>query len=350
MGQWIRPPLQGHSLRHSFAPLAAALLAAAAPASAEVLPGQWRHAPSGLSLPLEFGDMKLVREYGLSRGGNFDVAAQYGQAEDPVTIYVYRAAYPNAALWFERVRHAMKRSVGKTGGQVAPRGFTLGGAGAPNALREEVALDGGQWKSSSVAIAQLGEWLVKARVSSRTLDPAGVAARMDNLLAAIRFERPAPKPLPLAVPGPCGDVAQLRGRPLPRAAPGATGAAAAAGLAVVAAARGAAGLAAEPSAWCRESSGISPDHASLYRDRAGTGWVALFGDSGMAVSAVAVGQVTGSPAMAAAYATNPTSTRVVALYDSVPAPEPAIAQALPVLAGQATGLAEIKVEPGGQPR
>ncbi|MEA3015721.1 MAG: hypothetical protein QOI38_443, partial [Sphingomonadales bacterium] len=41
----------------------------------------------------------------------------------------------------------------------------------------------------------------------------------------------------------------------------------------------------------------------------------------------------------------PTSTHVIALFDRVPHPDEAIVEALPVVVGQARGLAEIGNEP-----
>jgi hypothetical protein len=313
-----------------------ALAALAAPAEAQE---RWRHQDSGISLPRRVGEMRLSQEQDASGGGNYDVILQYGDGNTPVTVYVYRSAYPNAAMWFERVRLAMNEHVG-TGGAVAPRSFTLGGASAPNGLREETTMRGG---ATGVALAQIGEWIVKLRVSSSRLDQAGVAARIDQLLAAFEFARPTPAPLPLAVPGACEGGLPMRGERIGDVSSEALAGAAAFGIVGYAQARGRSGLAAEPGLWCRVTrSELPPRYGTLYRRRDGTGWVALFGDSGRAAAAWP-SDVPGER-VAYLWASTPASTQVVALYDALPDPNQALAIALPVVVGQGRGLVEIGTE------
>jgi hypothetical protein len=318
--------------------LAAALTALPAQAFA----ADWSHAGSGVSIPESVGDMKVGQERDLSGGKRVDVSVQYGSETEPVTLYVYRSAFPNPALWFERTRHAMASSVGLPVEAVSPRAFTFGGAAAPNGLREEAAIAGRPpWKSTAVAIAQAGEWVVKARISSQSLDREGIAAKMDRMLGAIRLASPPAKPLPLLVPGPCGGARDYKGKPVAGDADAELGGAMVAGVLVTMQARGAGGLGAEPAAWCREASGIPAQYASVYRRRDGSDWVALVGDSGMAVQGQAL---TGPAKGAATFGINPSSVRVVALFDDVPAPDAAVLQALPVVTGQQSGLVEISTD------
>jgi hypothetical protein len=105
-------------------------------------------------------------------------------------------------------------------------------------------------------------------------------------------------------------------------------------------ARGNGGLAAEPGLWCRVTATEVPaQYASLYRRRDGSGWVALFGDSGRAIAAAP----TNVPGQTTSYlwASTPASTQVVALYDALPDPDAAVLVGLPVVVGQARGLAEV---------
>ena len=325
---------------------APAQVAPPAPAPAPAPQPVWTHAQSGIALPHVIGDMRRGEERDLSGGAGTDLMIQYGSDADPVTVYIYRSAYPNPALWFERTRHAMQANVGTATQGVAPRAFSLA-RGAPDGLREEIEIPaGGRWKSTAVAIAQSGEWMVKARVTSQTLGRAEIAARMDRLLAAVRLPAAAgSKPHPLVVPGPCGGTADYRGAPLGGDLGKEVAAAAATGIVVMAESRGAAGLAADPAAWCRIASQIPDQYASVYRPRSGEGWVALVGDSGMAVSARMLLQPAERTPAAASYASNARGTSVVALFDAVPSPDAAILPALPVAAGQANGLMSITTEP-----
>ncbi|HEX8193109.1 MAG TPA: hypothetical protein VF552_09430 [Allosphingosinicella sp.] len=330
-----------------FAAAIAAMPLAAAPAAAQG--ANWRHEATGISLPRSIGDMSLSREQDASGGRGNDVILQYGIEGTVVTVYVYRSAYPNAAMWFERTRLAMNQHVGADAVAAAPRSFTLGGASAPNGLREEIALPGG--RATGVAIAQIGPWMVKLRVTSERLDRAAVAERIDRLLAAFRFANPAPAPHPLTVPAPCGSGERMRGERLRNLNERNLAAASVVGLVALGHARAAGGgLAAEPSLWCRVTqTGLPVQYGSLYRLREGSGWVALVGDSGRA--AAALPNLVPGDVRAVLFASTPSSTQVVAAYDGMPDPDQAIPVALPVVVGQTQGVVELSEEvTGGRPR
>jgi hypothetical protein len=316
---------------------ALALAALAQPASAQG--DRWMHGESGISFPRSIGAMSLSREQDASGGANMDVILQYGDRSTPVTVYVYRSAYPNAAIWFERTRLAMNQNVGSGSAAANPRAFTFGNAPAPNGLREEISLAGGG--ATGVAIAQAGMWIVKVRITSPQLDRAQVSERMDRLLAAAVFARPIPAPHPLTVPGPCdGDGPNMRGERLRNLDSRAQAAAAVFGIVGYGEARGTRGLAAEPTAWCRVTRTSLPvQYGSVYRRRDGTGWVALIGDAGRAAAGGPV-DLPGE-ARGILYASTPVSTQIVAVYDAIPGPDAAIELALPVVVGQARGIAEV---------
>lgn len=333
---------------------ALAFAAVAAPVPAQAQDGVWSHEASGVSVPRRIGDMRLRNTDDASGGGNFDVILQYGTSDTVVTLYVYRSAYPNPALWYERTRIAMAESVGSEGVSAEPRRFTLGDAPAPNGLREEFDLPRGsgqmRMSATGVAIAQAGEWLVKVRISSRELDRAGIAARMDALLGAIRLTRPAGTVLPLTVPGACDGGLPMRGERIGNVTSEALAGAAVFGMVGYIQARGHSGLAAEPAAWCRVTATELPAlYGSLYRRRDGTGWVALLGDSGRAAASLP-SDVPGQ-SQAFVFASSPASTQVVAIYDAVPDPDSALAAAIPVVVGQQRGMIEVGTQaPGGSPR
>jgi hypothetical protein len=325
-----------------FVAIGLACASLAAPASAQ-RGGEWRHEGSGISLPRQIGEMRLGTQQDASGGGNFDVILQYGDRRTPVTVYVYRSAFPNPALWFERTRLAMNQNVG-AGGTVAPRSFTLGDAPAANGLREEIDVGGGSIRATAVAIAQAGEWIVKVRVSSAELDRNGVARRMDQILGAIRFARPIPAPAPLLVPQPCTDTVRMEGRRVDPNAAGALAEGTMMGIVAYGQARGHSGLTAEPAAWCRETATQLPTQfGTLYRERDGGGWVALLGDSGRGVAAFRF-DLPGST-RSGVYVSSPASTQVAAVFEGLPHPDSTIAETLPIVTGEARGIAEIGVGP-----
>lgn len=187
--------------------LAAAALALPAAAHAD-----WSHKDSGVGLPDRVGTMQRSGERDISNGQKVDVYVQYGTDSEPVTLYVYRSSHPNPALWFDRTRAAMAGRLASVDPAKQPRAFTLGGSPTPNGLREEFALTDAPWTATAVALIQAGEWMVKLRVTSQTLDAAGVSAKMDTLLAALRFAKPVAQSLPLTAPAACAAPLSATGK------------------------------------------------------------------------------------------------------------------------------------------
>lgn len=321
--------------------LAALALAAlpAAPALAD-----WTHPLSGVSIPDVVGDMRVGAERKVLEDGT-DTYVQYGTDTEPATIYVYRSSHPNPALWFERTRVAMVGNVGGFDQSVAPRPFTLGPGPTANGVRGQFALPGRPWKATAVAIAQHGEWIVKARATSQTLDPAGVSARLDALLGAVRFANtPKDAPLPLTSPGRCVAGADFKGKPKSgdkhRAMGSVLGLVAFADAHVVA---GASGLAGKPTEWCRENVGEMAKALSFYRRIDGTAWTALLGDAGMSASAYAFPE-SGKPKGAALYLNRTGPALLVETFDALPDLQTGTAAALVTLAGRRRPIATIGVE------
>ncbi len=315
--------------------IVAAVLAALAPATASA--EGWRHGPSGVNI----GDLpqgfSLGRATERHEGG--DVFVQFGTDPEPVTLYVYRSAWPNVALWFERTRLAMNVNVGSGDARVEPRSFTLGASPVPNGLREEIALPaGGQFRSTAVAMAQYGEWIVKVRITSSSLDEAGVRAKMDRLLAAIQLPGTVPAPHPMRVPGLCPDDASFSGRALNSSD---LNARAGAALRLAAAeARGRGGLAASPDGWCRARSTLPSRLGTLYHRRDGSGWTALLSDSGIGIAAYRIDLPDADGA--ATFAVNPGMTGLVQIFDRLPPPQAALERGIQVLVGRAEPQSRIE--------
>ena len=311
------------------------VLALIAPSAARA---DWTHAPSGISLPDTIGDMRHGAERDLSNGEKLDVSVQYGTDAEPVTLYLYRSSHPNPALWFDRTRTAMLDNVG-TFDDAPPRAFALGGT-APNGLRAEFAPTGKAWKATSVALVQNGEWLLKARVTSATLERAGVAARMDRLLAAIRFAKPVAKALPLRAPAACASPSTPTGSP--RTDDKIKAAGMVMGIVAMADARGIpGGLSEKPDDWCRDdpAEAAMRKMASVYRRRDGKGWTALLGDAGMSASALDLAD-TGTKG-AALYFTRTGPTMLIQTFDAPPSLDQALVAVTPVLRGEAQPLASV---------
>lgn len=56
----------------------------------------WKHRQSGIALPDQAGELR--RGARQDQRGGLDTMVQYGTDAEPLTVYIYRAAYPNPAL------------------------------------------------------------------------------------------------------------------------------------------------------------------------------------------------------------------------------------------------------------
>jgi hypothetical protein len=244
------------------------------------------------------------------------------------------------------------RGLSESSSQPVP--VTIGGGTTPNGLRWVTALPAtGQPKATGVAIAQVGEWLLKFRVTSLTRDAEAVGKRLDQLIAMVHFSMPPPASLPLKPPAPCTVESWNNGMLMTDAPNDEELAAAMFGATnELAAARGMFGLAKEPDQWCHdESLTIGAGTIGLYRSlREPSEWVMLMGDSGVGVAAQSFHEYAklSKPkklrAKAALYVSTTKATSAVALFDSLPLAEAAIDLAMPVAMGQRSGIFSISTD------
>lgn len=182
-------------LLHLLVALGVGLTAQVAAAQRELRPIQaaagssWTHAQSKLVLPASAA--------GLSRGKigdageeQLDVVADYSDHANGLvaTVFVYRTGLPDAAIWFDRAVWAIQvtPAYGLNGAAVpAPTPFAPSGSGTATGLRTSIDLPGPSPRSTAVAIAPLGHWMVKVRLSSKTLDAAALGSKMSEVLSAL---------------------------------------------------------------------------------------------------------------------------------------------------------------------
>lgn len=138
------------------------------------------------------------------RSQPLDYQITYDTPGDSITVYVFRATHPNAALWFERADSVL--NVGRKGWQLtnptAIERITAFGASAPNGLRRAYRA-GKDIKSTALAVIQVNDWIVKVRSSSTTLDREAQLARLARILAAISVKVVQGQANPLDLPAVC---------------------------------------------------------------------------------------------------------------------------------------------------
>lgn len=334
--------------------LAALLLALAAPAIAAAqapaaAPGEgelWTHPASGATLPRRFGDQSITGIQDIdNRWNSVIVYSGDGGGVESITVFIFRAALPDARLWFDRALPSVARAIPLAIFEAGPdTPFSAFGAAAPNGLYRIYRTDRpGPFRTTALAVAQAGEWLVKIRYSSASLDGEAMAARIAALAAAIRFPDPI---VPAALSAPVADCTRPpvdgTGRPAEaneqNLAVGTIG-----GLLLVPRIRQP--LAGGAGDWCRDA-GFLPGQATLLRliDDPHN-WVLLLGDAGQAVVSVN-GERLGMPGerRSAVYVVAPAFFRVAALFHGSPPIMTAMVAAVPVLDGRSEGLLELGPE------
>lgn len=159
-------------------------VAIAAPADQ---PYRFRH--SGLTIPtvLEGMPRTSIEQFG---SDELDVFANYQRGSDAVTVYVYRMVSGAVPVWFDRARASIETRrdlYGAVTAAVPPTAFTPPGQGVASGLIGAWSTGKPPYRGTSLALLPLGDWLVKVRYSSTTLDGAQIAARMPAVLAALTW-------------------------------------------------------------------------------------------------------------------------------------------------------------------
>lgn len=253
-------------------------------------PAQASDAPP-VALPAVMDGMRTVQPL----DEPFNKVVSYESDGEIISLYLFRATHPNAALWFERAEAILmslwkERGLGE-GGET--RRLSVVGSSVPNALARSFAVSG-DYKSTGLAVAQIGDWLIKVRSSSRTLDRDAQLARIEQVLATIAAPAGVKPANPLTLPEPCPPATAdatfkmlLNSEAI--ANPNAETMLAAGAVLLTGAQQMAGGegsLAAAPDSYCRaELPGMGPAAALYHRKNdAGGEWTALLADSGTSVS------------------------------------------------------------------
>jgi hypothetical protein len=163
-----------------FLALALALGSVAAAAQRQGSEGRYTHRGSQMIAPNAIEGMNRSEIRDLS-GTDRDVMIHYRTADNSnfLTVYFYRSPHRSAALWFEQARRALEANP-VLGGALGSRPvvtFATPGATSPDGLLVSYKL-GDQFRSTAVAVATVGNWIVKLRMTSSTLDEDALSQRV----------------------------------------------------------------------------------------------------------------------------------------------------------------------------
>jgi hypothetical protein len=149
----------------------------------------WTHAQSRLVLPASAAGLPRGK-IGDATTEQLDVVADYSDQSTGMTatVYVYRTGLPDAAIWFDRAVWAIQATpvYGLNGAALpAPSTFSASGSGRAIGLRQSMALTAPNLRSTALAVAPIGKWMVKVRLSSSSLDAAALDSKLSEVLSAL---------------------------------------------------------------------------------------------------------------------------------------------------------------------
>ncbi|NIJ21763.1 hypothetical protein FHS95_003474 [Sphingomonas naasensis] len=186
--------------------LSVAPLAAQAQSTTIQVPAakKWKHVGTGVIVPQALAGLPRT---GItdSTAGEFDVSIQFGNPESTqLTIYLFRPALASVPVWFDRAEtQILDRDIFGHAAPVSdPIAFAPPGTTTASALRRVYVPEKRTFTATGAAMVPLGEWLVAARLSSTSLDPAALDAKLLEALAALGWPAPVAGAAPDAIAAP----------------------------------------------------------------------------------------------------------------------------------------------------
>ncbi|MES3154215.1 hypothetical protein [Sphingomonas faeni] len=164
----------------------------------------WKHAETGLILMPQLAGMSRTALTDTTQTEH-DVAAQYDTPDKSAfaTIYLFHPAIADVSLWFDRSQTALEtREIFKNASPATadPVAFAVGGAKAASSLRQVYATPAGQYRSTALAVVPVGDWIVSVRMSAKALTAVQLDARLQQVIAAIRWPTDVGTEAPAAAP------------------------------------------------------------------------------------------------------------------------------------------------------
>lgn len=291
----------------------------------------WQHAETQMILPARAGGLGRgeIRDLG---DDEMDVVAQYRGTDGTfATVYLFRTAVPDVALWFDRAATwiALRPEYGLNGGAVPePTPFARPRAGTASGLRASIDLSGIELQSTAVAVAPLGDYLLKIRMSSNRPDRAALDARLTQFIEDLRWPAARPGERPATPIAACSEPLRLRNARLVRSD---------IGNALIDAVLGStlAGVGDEerpPPVYCREP-GATLAYGVYRPDASRQAYLIALNDAGIALSlgeAIDIGELSGagrSRRRISMTLLGRNSTSVLPSFDRLPPPAQAMAVA-----------------------
>lgn len=151
----------------------------------------WKHVETGLILMPQLAGLSRTTLTDATETEH-DVAAQYDAPDKSVfaTIYLFHPAIPDVALWFDRSQTAIEaRDIFHHAAPASadPVTFAAANNAAATSLRQVYATQGGEYRSTALAVVPVGEWIVSIRMSAKTLTAEQLDANLQQAIKAVRW-------------------------------------------------------------------------------------------------------------------------------------------------------------------
>lgn len=244
----------------------------------------WGHAGTGMTLPPDIAGLTRgeIRDAGTEE---MDVAASYVDAggTTTATVYIFRTGVPDVALWFDRALAAIyaRPEFELSGGPPHAHAFTRPGATVASGMQTAIAVQSSDIRSTALAVAPLGDWLVKVRMSTSGLDAAALDQHLTRFIEGMGWPAASSAERAAATIETCPEPLRLRQARVIRS----DGADVLMDLLAVAATGADGGEEDDtpPPVYCREPS--STVEYGVYRpDQSSQSYVIALGDAGIALS------------------------------------------------------------------
>jgi hypothetical protein len=248
---------------------------------------RWKHAATGIILnPVMAGLSRS--EMAVSAPMELDIQAQYrvSNGETFATVFIFRPAAGDLALWFDRstamITASDRWTIESTLGSGA---VALPASDVPGALQAVYATGGGTFRSTAVMLVPMGDWIAKIRMSSDSLGAPELKDKLDEFVRQISWPeltRTAGAVSPVAQ---CSSALSFgkSAKPIRASRDNAMGNALLGAVLSMTAAKKKADADASAPIWCRDS--VVGSHG-VYRssDDDTKGYLLAFGDAGRAAS------------------------------------------------------------------
>lgn len=297
-------------MKQIYAAVAAASLMVSAAASAQTpqpkpikisAKSAFKHRHSKIELPpvlLGLARTNLLE----TEADQLDVVTEYSTPDrsEVYTVYIYRQVAGALPVWFDRARWMIEHRdiYGKPTARAAEPAFVPPGQVNASGLAATYDLTGKSHRSTGIAMVPAGEWLVKLRVSSSSLNAAELEGRLKAALAAMNWPSRMPAAPAASLVQPCSSGLKIAGNANPAPKDDNAGAAmlldALLGSALVKQAASKNAPSAPPARWCRDSTELPA--AGVYRaNESEDSYLIAIADAGRAIE---VGQSAGQQMLA----------------------------------------------------